>query len=84
MNKFDEFTKPSSCFNRAHADEMMFILLARDASAPVAVRAWIHHRLKSGKNVEGDPQIEEARHIASEMERYFEKGQRRFHTSQEK
>lgn len=70
MRKFEEFTNETSCFNKAAADEMLFVLLARDASAPVAVRAWIQHRLATKKNVETDHQIIEARKVAEEMERF--------------
>lgn len=74
MLKMDEFMKEGSCFNRAERDEMLFVLLARDESAPVAVRAWIQHRLLSGKNKETDAQIIEARAVADSMEKYRRDG----------
>lgn len=76
MKKSEEFIRDDSCFNKAENDEMLFVLLARDASAPVAVRAWIHHRLLSGKNKETDAQIVEARRVADEMEHYRAAGHR--------
>jgi hypothetical protein len=60
MRKRDELTDPRSCLNRARADELLFILLGRDRAAPVAVRAWIEERIRSGKNTRADAQIVEA------------------------
>jgi hypothetical protein len=60
MRKRDELTDPTSCLNRARADEWLFVLLGRDRAAPVAVRAWIEERIRSGKNARADAQIVEA------------------------
>jgi hypothetical protein len=60
MRKRDELADPTSCLNRARADEWLFVLLARDKAAPVAVRAWIEERIRSGKNTRADGQIVEA------------------------
>jgi hypothetical protein len=60
MRKRDELTDPTSCLNRARADEYLFVLLGRDRAAPVAVRAWIEERIRSGKNARADAQIVEA------------------------
>jgi hypothetical protein len=51
MRKKDELSKADSCMNRAHPQEMAFVLLSRDAAAPVAIRAWIAERLRLGKDV---------------------------------
>lgn len=47
---------------------MVFVLLARDVAAPLAIRAWIAARIKAGKNYPGDPQLIEAERCASFME----------------
>jgi hypothetical protein len=60
MRKRDELTDPSSCLSRARDDEWTFVLLGRDAAAPVAVRAWIEERVRLGKNTREDAQIVEA------------------------
>lgn len=60
MKKHDELTDPRSCMNRARDDEWVFVLLGRDAAAPVAVRAWIAERIRLGKNKLDDEQITEA------------------------
>lgn len=60
MYKTDETTDPTSCLNKAWTNEMLFVLLARDAAAPVAIRAWIEERIRIGKNQRNDPQILEA------------------------
>jgi hypothetical protein len=60
MRKRDELTDPNSCLKRAREDELIFVLLARDKAAPVAVRAWIEERIRSGKNTRADAQIVEA------------------------
>jgi len=61
MMKRDEVLDLGSCLNRAKEDELMFVLLERDASAPIAIQAWIDHRISSGKNHPDDAQILEAR-----------------------
>lgn len=68
MLKRDEIELPNTCLNNARDDERLFVLLARDAAAPVAIRAWVAERLRLGKNVESDPQIREALECASLME----------------
>ena len=44
----------------AHRDEMVFVLLGRDAAAPAAIRAWAAERIRLGKNAPGDEQVTEA------------------------
>ena len=68
MIKRDEIDDPESCFNKARADERLFVLLARDAAAPVAIRAWVKERIRLNKNVWGDAQIVEALDCAQRME----------------
>lgn len=68
MIKTDELTDPNSCLSKARDDEILFVLLARDAAAPVAIRAWVAERVRLGKNVPGDPQIVEALECAQRME----------------
>lgn len=68
MIKREELTNPASCMSRARDDEMTFVLLGRDAAAPVAIRAWAAERVRLGKNQDGDPQIVEAIECASKME----------------
>jgi predicted component of type VI protein secretion system len=68
MLKKDELKDPTSCMNRARALEMVFVLLARDAAAPVAVRAWIEERIRLGKNTRDDAQIVNAEYCAKVME----------------
>lgn len=61
MLKRDEISSPKSCWNKATDDELIFVLLARDESAVVAVQAWIDDRIRRGKNTAGDPKIKEAK-----------------------
>lgn len=68
MLKRDEIELPESCLNKAHPTERLFVLLARDPAAPVAIRAWVQERLRLGKNVPGDEQIREAFKCAGLME----------------
>ena len=71
MIKKEEVDVKSSCWNKAKPEEMLFVLLARDESAPVAIRAWIEDRIKTGKNKADDPQIVEAQKcILGMMRRY--------------
>jgi hypothetical protein len=67
MRKRDELHDPNSCINRALDDELTFVLLARDPSAPVAIQAWVDSRLNHGKNKPSDPQIVDALRTADAM-----------------
>lgn len=60
MRRDNELSDPKSCINSALPHEMCFVLLGRDESAAVALRAWIEHRLRSGKNKPDDDTIIEA------------------------
>ena len=68
MIKRDEIDHPESCFNKAQDGERLFVMLARDPAAPVAIRAWIDERLRLGKNKPDDDQIREAYECARLME----------------
>lgn len=68
MRKKDELSKPNTCMAHAHPDEMVFVLLGRDAAAPAAIRAWVEERVRLGKNVRTDPQVTEALECARVME----------------
>jgi hypothetical protein len=68
MRKKDELSKKHTCMQSAHPEEMTFVLLSRDAAAPVAIRAWVAERLRLGKNTEADEQITEALACAATME----------------
>jgi hypothetical protein len=68
MNKIDELTNPDSCLNRAGDNEMLFVLLARDAAAPYVIEEWCRIRITMGKNKSiGDPQILGALECARQM-----------------
>jgi hypothetical protein len=58
----------AGCMAKAFPDEPTFVLLGRDACAPLAIRAWIDARIISGKNKRGDPQISEAFELVRMME----------------
>jgi hypothetical protein len=68
MRKRDELSDLDSCLNKARDDEMIFVLLARDAAAPVAIRAWMEERVRLDKNKPSDLQIIEAERCAKIME----------------
>ena len=68
MIKHDEIEHTESCFNKARDNERLFVLLARDPAAPVAIRAWIAERISLGKNEPGDAQILEATECANSMD----------------
>jgi hypothetical protein len=68
MIKRDEIDDADSCLNKAGDSERLFVLLARDPAAPVAIRAWIAERIRLGKNGPDDAQICEARQCADLME----------------
>ena len=68
MIKRDEIEYTESCLNKARDDERLFVLLARDPAAPIAIRAWVKERLRLGKNAPDDAQIVEALDCAKRME----------------
>lgn len=68
MRKAQELMDPKSCMSRAHIDEMTFVLLGRDVTAPDTIRHWVALRLGCGKNTITDPQIVEALECADKME----------------
>lgn len=59
------------CYGNAEPDEPMFILLARDASAPDLVEAWASGRIyaiATGKKPQSDmAMVEEAQDCAAAM-----------------
>jgi hypothetical protein len=66
--KRDEIEHTESCLNKARDDERLFVLLARDPAAPIAIRAWVAERVRLGKNTPADDQIVEALDCAQRME----------------
>lgn len=68
MTKIEELSNPHSCMSRALPNELTFVLLERDAAAPIAIRAWAAERIRLGKNHPSDPQIYEALECADKME----------------
>lgn len=68
MLRHREHLDPNSCWNKAKDKEMLFILLARDRAAPVAIRAWVEERIRRGLNEREDDQIKEALQCAERME----------------
>ena len=62
------FEVKEGCIAKAFDHEPTFVLLARDACAPEAIRAWVALRVATGKNSKDDPQIQEANAIADVME----------------
>ena len=64
------------CFARAMDDEPMFVLLARDQSAPQGARDWADRReaeVKAGRKPASDMvQVQEARQCADRMEAWRE------------
>jgi hypothetical protein len=68
MRKNEEVANPNSCFNRAGDDELMFVLLARDPAAQVAILAWIQERIRLGLNTLNDQKMLDAIECAALME----------------
>lgn len=69
MRKRDEILNRESCLSKAEIDEMIFVLLGRDAAAPHAIREWCKKRIELRKNSPFDPQIIEAIRCAEIMEK---------------
>jgi len=59
------------CYANAEDDEPMFVLLARDRTAPTIVREWVERRVEEaarGGKVTEDAKLAEARACADAME----------------
>lgn len=65
MRKIDEIERQSSCWNKAAAEERVFILLERDVATPDTIRFWCSERVRKGKNTWSDDQIKEALQLAA-------------------
>ena len=61
MRKSEELARSDSCLNKAKDDEMLFVLLGRDAAAADTVEFWCDKRIELGLNHWSDEQIMEAR-----------------------
>ena len=61
---------PFDCYANAEPDEPMFVLLARDGTAPILVEVWAELRIAMGKNGRDDPQITEALECAQAMRQW--------------
>lgn len=75
MKKQQEMTDPASCLNKAHDNEMLFVLLGRDPAAPYVIRCWIEERIRLGKNAIGDPKMLDAQACAAAMEESYSAGE---------
>lgn len=73
MIKHSEAADPNSCWNKAKDDEIVFVLLERDADAPGTIRDWVARRIRRGKNKPDDAQMIEALECARLMEIMREK-----------
>lgn len=69
MNKQDELSIPTSCFNKAAVDEPIFVLRAKDPQAAKTVRLWAV--LATGKHE--DHKVQEAFRLAEAMDKWREK-----------
>jgi len=67
MRAVDELTRADSCLAKAHPDEPIFVLLARDVLAADIVREWATRAERAGARAE---KIAEARALADSMEAY--------------
>ena len=65
---------PFDCWANAKSDEPMFILLARDASAPAIVRRWV--QLREERGGAKPEKLAEALDCAKAMERWKENSDR--------
>ena len=61
------------CYQNAEPDEPIFVLVARDITAPDTIRDWCKHRVQEGKNGADDDQIQAALGCANLMEDWYMK-----------
>lgn len=62
------------CYEKAEADEPLFVLLARDPDAPALIRQWVCYKQLRGDT--SDEKLLEALNCADEMDRWHKNGQR--------
>jgi hypothetical protein len=67
VRKKEEMEDIGSCLNMALPGELLFVLLARDESAPATIEFWAKDRIVRGKNKATDLQIVQAFRIATQM-----------------
>jgi hypothetical protein len=68
MRKIDEADEPGSCFNKARAEEPVFVLRAKDPLFPEVVRTWANIAETYGCH---EPEkIAEARKLADDADEY--------------
>lgn len=66
MLKRLELSEPMSCLNKAHPDEPVFVLRAKDPMAPMTLRHWA--TMAMGTHEEA--KRKSAMDLANEMEKY--------------
>lgn len=67
LTKALELSDQASCLNKAAADEPVFVLRAKDVTAPKVISDWCTRRIAEGKNAHGDAQITDALAVAKAM-----------------
>lgn len=60
MLKIQERSIPTSCWNKAKDDEVVFVLKSTDKAMSTTIRFWIDKRVELGLNESGDDKIQEA------------------------
>lgn len=68
MRKQDEIADPNSCLNRAHDDEPLFVIRAKDELSATLVRQWAETAAMT--NAHEPEKIQEARMLAESMENW--------------
>jgi hypothetical protein len=70
MLKKDELTEPNSCLNKAHDNEMLFVILERDPAAADTVRYWMQKRIELGLDTNDSPKLLTAASIVQRFEEF--------------
>lgn len=68
MIKTEELAAADSCLNKAADDEVLFVLRAKDPTAPDTIRSWAEKRVIMGLNKIDDAKIVDALACANSME----------------
>ena len=66
--KNEEINRSDSRLNQAHDNELIFVIIGRDAAAAEAIFQWCRIRVKLNRNTWEDSQIQEALSLAKQME----------------
>lgn len=68
MTKKEAIEDPNSCWNKAHDNDIVFILIQKDPQAPKTIQLWAAMRVLFGNDDLNAPKITSALDIADKID----------------